>query len=105
MDASVLRKMLGVLPDDILMKALSVAIQPSGGDQGGGADFLSALSTGDDGDKIQSWNDRTIPMGDGSERPPMVDKAWAKPKVNANQPVPGGTMTGDMDNYLQTGGT
>lgn len=99
MDRNVLLKIIGALPDDKLIQALSViGLQP--GDMGG-FDPLQGMAA-DDG--IQSWNDREVPYGGGQDRPTLSDKAWAAQPPNAQTPTPGGMLEGENP-FLQTGGT
>lgn len=108
MDRQMILGILGQLPDEVLMKALSVA---SGASQDQGADPLAALSmeAGGAANKIQSWNDRTVPYKGGGDRPSIADKAWAEGMNGvgqAQQPRDGEMLDdgGETNIFLQTGG-
>ncbi len=93
---------LGALPDDKILKALQVAgVAPAA--QNG----LDGLAMGDPGantdNKITPWSQKEMTYGGAKDRPPLIDRMWAKPPVNAQVPVQGGAVEGS-DIYLQTGG-
>lgn len=111
MDRSMIIGLLGQLPTESLLKALSVAAG-GGGDPGAEPDMLRALSMGDDGgapNKIQSWNDRMVPYKGGGDRPAIADKAWAEGMRGVGQahnPHMGAIDddVGESNIFLQTGG-
>ncbi len=97
---------LGALPDDKLLKALQVAgVAPMAGMDGlsmaGGA---MGAPMGDEGNKITPWSQKEMTYGGGKDRPPLIDRMWAKPEMNATEPVPAGVLDSDNGQYLQTGG-
>lgn len=103
MNRDIAMKILGVLPDEMLMKALSVVTQ-SGGDDANGADFMSALDTTSGDNGITPWSQKTVNYAGGKDRPPMVDKEWAKPDMNAQMPLGADGMGADGNEFLQSGG-
>lgn len=106
-DRKSLLGILGMLPDDVLMKALSVAGSQS--PEASGLTGFEGLSVDDGSNSIVPWQDKTIKYDGGRDRPAMVDKMWAKSAADeATQgpgPVPGRNLETDSDIYLQTGGT
>ncbi len=105
MDRNMIMAIMGALPDDKLMKALSVAglkMAAPGGD-------LAGLAVDDPNNRIESWNERSIAYDGGGDRPALADKQWAKPsELQPQAPVQmGGQMDdgiGETNVFLQTGG-
>lgn len=110
-DRQSLVALLSGLPDDKLMKLLSVAVS---GDSGGqqGPDFMGALGVdagAQSNNHIVSWNDRSVPYSNGADRPAIADKKWAEGAGGVGQaqdPRMGQIDDGvDPTNiFLQTGG-
>ncbi len=109
MDRNTLVTILGALPEDKLLKMLSViGLAPTGGEQG--ADFLGALDMdAAANNKIQPWNDRTVPYNGGTDRPAIADKKWAEGAGGVGQAMD--PRLGQIDDgvdptniFLQTGG-
>ncbi len=108
MDRNTIIGILGQLPTDKLLKALSV-VGGTGGDQGGELDMLGALSMDGGNNRIQSWNERSVPYNGGGDRPALADKKWAQGEGGV-----GGAMKphmgqidddiGESNVFLQTGG-
>lgn len=111
LDKDTLLKIFAVLPEEKLMKALSVVGLGMGSDMSGGMDDAKDPAEFDAVDamganKLQSWNDRTVQYDGGKDRPAMADKDWAIPKTKAAFPdaADGEDLVGGDDNFLQTGG-
>lgn len=103
MDRQMIIGILGQMPTEQLLKALSV-VAPGGGDELGA---LGGLDVGGD-NKIQPWSQRTVKYGGGKDRPGIADKKWAEGggEMNAES-----GRTGEIDDgvdptniFLQTGG-
>lgn len=96
--------MLQALPDDKILRALQVASGQTG--PTGGLEGMSADPTAQGSDnKIMPWSAREMTYGGGKDRPPLIDRMWAKPEMNATVPVEGGALDDGGENpYLQTGG-
>jgi len=98
--------LLGSLPDAVLLQALQVAGDQVGAMEGTG---FEGLAMDDGSNRLESWQEKTIPYNGGADRPAMVDKMWAKSSADqatqGAQPMPGGALETDSDIYLQTGGT
>ncbi len=106
MDRQILLSVLGAMPTEKLLEALSVTgLVP----KDGGADVIGALNVNDGGNNhIQSWNDRTVKYSGGADRPDIADKKWAEGSGEMNAQMP---REGQMDDgvdptnvFLQTGG-
>ncbi len=96
--------MLQALPDDKILRALMVASGQDMSAQSGLAG-MSADPTGQTSDnKIVPWSAKEMTYGGGKDRPPLIDRMWAKPEMNATVPVPAGVLDSDNGQYLQTGG-
>lgn len=96
---------LQALPDDKILKALQVAgVQPmaQGGLDGMAAPGMGSMGSADN--KIVPWSSKEMTYAGGKDRPPLIDRMWAKPEMNAQQPVPAGVLDSDNGQYLQTGG-
>ncbi len=106
MDRQMIIGILGQLPTEALLKALSV-VAPGGGQGGDDGDMLGGLAMGE-GNKIQSWGDRTVKYSGGKDRPGIADKKWADGggEMNAESGREGQIDDGvDPTNiFLQTGG-
>ncbi len=95
--------MLQALPDDKILKALQVASGQT--DATGGLAGMSADPTGQTADnKIVPWSSKEMTYNGGKDRPPFIDRMWAKPEMNATEPVAAGVLDSDNGQYLQTGG-
>lgn len=107
MDRNQIIGILGQLPTDKLLKALSVV----GSDTGGGddLDMMGALSMDGGNNKIQSWNDRSVPYNGGGDRPAIADKKWAQGAGGVGEAqdprmAEGLDDLGESNIFLQTGG-
>lgn len=96
--------MLQALPDDKILKALMVASGQDMSAQGGLAGMSADPTAQGSDNKIQPWSQTEMTYGGGKDRPPLIDRMWAKPEMNATPPVPAGVLDSDNGQYLQTGG-
>jgi hypothetical protein len=96
--------MLQALPDDKILRALQVASGQTMPDQGGMAGMAADPTAMGSDNKIQPWSAKEMTYGGGKDRPPLIDRMWAKPEMNAVEPTPAGVLDSDNGQYLQTGG-
>ncbi len=99
-DRKVLLAIMGALPDEMLMKALSVTgLSAAGQDENGG--LLDGLAADN---KIDPWSAKEVTYGGGKDRPSIIDKMWAKPGLkNAQEPGDGGGLDQEANEFLQSG--
>lgn len=110
MDRSLIVQILSALPQDKLMKALSVAAGDMASSSDMGPDVMGALDMGaPSNNHIQSWNDRSVPYSGGADRPTIADKKWAEGAGGVGQAM--NPRMGQIDDgvdptniFLQTGG-
>ncbi len=102
-DPKIAMAILGALPQDKLLKALEVAGIAPAASMGVGMNS-PAMSMGSEQNKIEPWSSRQVAYDGGKDRPSLIDRMWAKPQMNAMQPVAGGNLVAHEDPYLQTGG-
>ncbi len=96
--------MLQALPDDKILKALQVASGQEMPGQGGLAGFASDPTAQGSDNRIKPWSSTEMTYSGGKDRPPLIDRMWAKPEMNATEPVAAGVLDSDNGQYLQTGG-
>lgn len=104
-DRKAMLGVLGMLPDAVLLQALSLAGQSA---QPSGMTGFEDLSVDDGSNSITPWQDKTVKYDGGQDRPAMVDKMWAQKQTAKPNPsmqgVPARNLATDSDIYLQTGG-